>query len=147
MQTFCTLGGFMTINAALRLMAGLVVLTSLALGTYLNANWYYLTGFVGLNLFQSAFTGWCPAILVFKKLGLKAECPTDKGVTVNQAVHIIAGSVIILTVGAVLFLHVTPMTLIITAIIGASLTQSAFTGWCPAMMIASMLGCKKTTAS
>ncbi|MDO6513117.1 MULTISPECIES: DUF2892 domain-containing protein [Neptuniibacter] len=134
----------MTINAALRLMAGLVVLASLALGTYVNPNWYYLTGFVGLNLFQSAFTGWCPAILIFQKMGLKAERCSSEGVTVNQAVHIIAGSVILLTVAAVLFLNLTPMLLIITAIIGVSLSQSAFTGWCPAMMIATMLGCKKT---
>ncbi len=61
----------MTINEALRAMAGVVVLGSLALGIYVNPNWFFLTAFAGLNLFQSAFTNWCPAIWFFKKLKLK----------------------------------------------------------------------------
>ncbi len=134
----------MSINAALRLMAGVVILVSLALGTYVNANWYYLTGFVGLNLFQSGFTSWCPAVFIFQKLGLKAETCNCAGMTVHQGLHIIAGSIVLLSVSSVVFLQLEPMILAVTAVVGASLVQSAFTGWCPAMMIASMLGFKKT---
>lgn len=137
----------MSLNAALRLMAGVVILVSLGLGTYIHPNWFFLTGFVGLNLFQSGFTKWCPAVFIFQKIGLKAETCSSEGMSVNQGVHIIAGSVVLLTVGLVLFAGMTANLLIVTAIVGLSLTQSAFTGWCPAMMVASMLGCKKTVAA
>jgi len=137
----------MSLNAALRLMAGVVILVSLGLGTYMHPNWFFLTGFVGLNLFQSGFTKWCPAVFIFQKIGLKAETCSSEGMSVNQGVHIIAGSVVLLTVGLVLFAGMTANLLIVTAIVGLSLTQSAFTGWCPAMMVASMLGCKKTVAA
>ena len=61
----------MTVNEALRAMAGVVVLLSLVLGHWVSSNWYLLTAFVGLNLLQSAFTKWCPAMTIFRKLGLK----------------------------------------------------------------------------
>lgn len=136
----------MTLNAALRLMAGTVVVASLALGTYVHEYWYFLTGFVGLNLLQSAFTRWCPAVSIFKLFGLKEESCMVGGMSVNQGVHIIAGSIILLTVAPVIFLQVTPQLLIVTGVIGLSLIQSAFTGWCPAIMIARMLGFKATHA-
>jgi len=60
----------MTVNDALRATAGVVTLGSLALGHWVNQNWYLLTAFVGLNLLQSAFTKWCPAMAIFRKLGL-----------------------------------------------------------------------------
>ncbi len=62
----------MNIERLLRLMAGFFVLLSLALGSLVNANWYWFTAFVGLNLFQSAFTNWCPAIAILRKLGVKS---------------------------------------------------------------------------
>lgn len=132
----------MTVSAALRLMAGTVVLISLALGTYINPNWYYLTGFVGLNLLQSAFTGWCPAITIFKKLGLKQESCNVAGMNVNQGLHIMAGTIILVTVIAVLFFNITLMLLAVTAVVGASLLQSAFSGWCPGMSIVRFVGFK-----
>lgn len=61
----------MTVERALRLMAGTVILLSMALAYLVSPKWYYLTAFVGLNLFQSAFTNWCPAMAIFRKLGLK----------------------------------------------------------------------------
>ena len=61
----------MTVNEALRAMAGVLILLSLALGHWVHQNWYLLTAFVGLNLLQSAFTKWCPAMTIFHKLGLK----------------------------------------------------------------------------
>jgi len=61
----------MTVERALRLMAGTVILLSMALAYFVSPKWYYLTAFVGLNLFQSAFTNWCPAMAIFRKLGLR----------------------------------------------------------------------------
>jgi hypothetical protein len=61
----------MTVNEALRAMAGLFILVSLALGHWVSPWWYLLTAFVGLNLLQSAFTRWCPAMTIFRKLGLR----------------------------------------------------------------------------
>jgi hypothetical protein len=64
-------GSTMTVNEALRAMAGIVVLLTLALGYWVSPYWYLFTAFVGLNLLQSAFTRWCPAMAIFRKLGLK----------------------------------------------------------------------------
>jgi hypothetical protein len=61
----------MTKNEALRLIAGTFVLLSIALGYWVHPGWYLFTGFVGLNLFQSAFTKWCPMMWLLDKLGLK----------------------------------------------------------------------------
>jgi hypothetical protein len=61
----------MTVNEALRAMAGFFVLLSVALGYWVSPYWFLFTAFVGLNLFQSAFTGWCPAMAIFRKLGLR----------------------------------------------------------------------------
>lgn len=62
----------MTIERVLRLMAGTLVLISLALGYWVSPYWYLFTVFVGLNLFQSSFTNWCPAMYFLSKLGLKS---------------------------------------------------------------------------
>jgi len=62
----------MTINRYLRLIAGFFVMLSVALGWFVDPRWYLFTAFVGLNLFQSAFTNWCPMISILKKLGVKS---------------------------------------------------------------------------
>jgi hypothetical protein len=54
--------------------AGFVVLLSLALSQLHHPYWLFLTAFVGLNLFQASFTGFCPLAIVLKRLGLKAGC-------------------------------------------------------------------------
>jgi len=61
----------MTIDRAVMAFAGLIVLVSLALAQWQGAAWLLLTAFVGLNLIQAAFTGFCPAAMVFKRLGVK----------------------------------------------------------------------------
>ena len=63
----------MTIHRYLRLIAGAFVLLSLSLGYLVDERWYLFTAFVGLNLFQSAFSDWCPMMTILKKLGLR-EC-------------------------------------------------------------------------
>jgi len=61
----------MTIERALRALAGTVVLLSLALGYLVHPAFLLLTAFVGANLLQSAFTDACPAMCVFRRLGLR----------------------------------------------------------------------------
>lgn len=61
----------MTVNNAIRILAGSMVLLSLVL-TYWVSEWFVLlTIFVGVNLIQSAFTGFCPAEMIFRKFGLR----------------------------------------------------------------------------
>lgn len=60
----------MTVERTLRAIAGTFVLASLALGAWVNPNWYWFTAFVGANLFQSGFTNWCPMMWFLRKLGV-----------------------------------------------------------------------------
>jgi len=63
----------MNIERYLRLIAGLFVVVTLALGYLLNPWWFLFTAFVGLNLFQSAFTNWCPMMAFLRKLGVRSN--------------------------------------------------------------------------
>ena len=62
----------MTIDRAVMLFAGSLVLISLAFAFYVSPYWYLLTAFVGLNLMQASLTGFCPAAMIFRKLGCPA---------------------------------------------------------------------------
>lgn len=62
----------MNIDRTVMAFAGLVILLSLALSQVHSTMWLWLTTFVGLNLFQAAFTGFCPLAIVLKKVGLDA---------------------------------------------------------------------------
>lgn len=64
----------MTVENAVRALAGTFVLASLALGWWVHPGFYLFTAFVGLNLLQSAFTGFCPAAMLFRRLGLHPGC-------------------------------------------------------------------------
>ena len=65
----------MTVERGVRLMAGVMVLLSLALSHFFSFYWLWLTVFVGLNLLQSAVTNWCPAISMLRAMGIKdASC-------------------------------------------------------------------------
>jgi hypothetical protein len=61
----------MTVDRAVTAFAGFMVLLSVALGYWVSPYWYWLTVFVGANLLQSSFTGFCPAAMIFKRLGVK----------------------------------------------------------------------------
>ena len=61
----------MTVENAVRALAGTFVLLSLGLGYFVHQGFFLFTAFVGANLLQSAFTGICPAALIFKRLGFK----------------------------------------------------------------------------
>lgn len=60
----------MSVARAIMALAGTMVLVSLLLGYLVSPYWYLLTAFVGLNLLQSAFTGFCPAARIFHRLGV-----------------------------------------------------------------------------
>jgi hypothetical protein len=63
----------MTMENQIRVLAGSLILISLALALAISPYWFILTGFVGLNLFQSAFTGFCPAETILKRLSRKTS--------------------------------------------------------------------------
>ena len=62
----------MNIDRAVMAFAGFMVLMSLALGWFVSPYFLLLTAFVGLNLLQAAFTGFCPLAIVLKKIGMKS---------------------------------------------------------------------------
>ena len=62
----------MRVEEALRMVAGVFILLSVALGVWVNPWWFAFTAFVGLNLLQSAFTKWCPMMAILKGMGLKS---------------------------------------------------------------------------
>lgn len=64
----------MNIDRIVMAFAGTVVLVSVLLGHYVSPYWLLLTGFVGLNLLQASFTGFCPLAIILKKFGLKSGC-------------------------------------------------------------------------
>jgi len=61
----------MTVDRYLRLIAGIVVGATLALGYFVHPAWFLFTAFVAVNLVQSAFSNWCPAMTILRKLGVK----------------------------------------------------------------------------
>lgn len=62
----------MTIERALRLIAGIFVVLSVILGMTVSPYFFWFTAFVGLNLFQSAFTNWCPMVSILRAAGLRS---------------------------------------------------------------------------
>ncbi len=61
----------MTIERGLRLLAGLFILATAGLAAFHSPYWLLATAFVGLNLFQSGFSDWCPMVWILGKLGLR----------------------------------------------------------------------------
>ena len=61
----------MTIEQSLRMIAGAFVAASVLLGIYVDSRFLWFTLFVGLNLFQSAFTQWCPMMTILRKAGIR----------------------------------------------------------------------------
>jgi hypothetical protein len=63
----------MTVDEALRAIAGAFILISLALGYWVHPAFYLFTAFVGLNLLQSGFSKWCPMMAILWKLGVREQ--------------------------------------------------------------------------
>ena len=68
----------MTVDRWLRLIAGTFVVASVALGYWVSAYFLLFTAFVGLNLFQSGLTNWCPMMTFLRSLGVPATAPPDQ---------------------------------------------------------------------
>ena len=64
----------MNVDRAVLAFAGMMILASLALAWFVSPYWLLLTAFVGVNMVQSAFTGFCPAAMIFRRLGLREGC-------------------------------------------------------------------------
>ncbi len=62
----------MNVETMLRLIAGAFVMASVLLGMYVDTRFLWFTLFVGANLFQSAFTGWCPMMAILRKAGVRS---------------------------------------------------------------------------
>ena len=67
----------MTLDRAVQAFAGIMVIVSLLLTKFVHTNFFWLTAFIGFNLFQSAFTGFCPAGMVMRKLGIGRGDPAS----------------------------------------------------------------------
>ncbi len=63
----------MTVGNAVTAFAGVMIIVSLLLTHYVHPNFFWFTAFIGLNLSQSSFTGFCPAAMIFKAMGLKTS--------------------------------------------------------------------------
>ncbi len=61
----------MNVEPMLRLIAGAFVMASVVAGLYVHPGFLWFTAFVGLNLFQSALTGWCPMMTILRKAGVR----------------------------------------------------------------------------
>ncbi len=64
----------MTLDRAVLAFAGAMILLSVILTLTVSTNFVWFTAFIGVNMLQSAFTGFCPAAMVFRKLGIKTGC-------------------------------------------------------------------------
>ena len=64
----------MNVDRAVFAFAGGMILLSLVLAFYVSSYWLLFTAFIGANMLQSAFTGFCPAAMIFRKLGVKSGC-------------------------------------------------------------------------
>lgn len=62
----------MSIDRIVLAFAGFMILASLLLGVMVSPSWFWLTAFVGLNLLQSSFTGFCPLATVLRRLGVQS---------------------------------------------------------------------------
>jgi Zn-dependent protease len=71
-RPFTCQGAIMSIDRIVLAFAGTMIIVSLLLGYYVSPYWLALAAFVGVNLFQSAFTGFCPLALILKKAGVRS---------------------------------------------------------------------------
>lgn len=76
----------MTIERGLRFSAGVVILVSVSLGYFSHPAWLLLTAFAGLNLFQSAFTNWCPMVWILARLGFR-PCSVENAPKTTKPSH------------------------------------------------------------
>gem|GEM_PF-65444 len=94
----------MTVERWLRLIAGIFILASLALGVWVNSWWFLFTAFVGLNLTQSAFTNWCLMEILLKKVGVKcAPCDEKQKFEGERLMRVVAGILVLVALALPVF--------------------------------------------
>jgi hypothetical protein len=71
----------MTVERFIVIAAGFFIMLSVVLSHYHSPYWLWFTAFVGLNLFQSGFTGFCPMAIILKKVGIQTEAQKAKATT------------------------------------------------------------------
>ena len=69
----------MSLDRAVMAFAGVMILISITLTQFVSPSWWLLTAFVGLNLLQSSFTGFCPAAMILRRLGVGKGAPAGCG--------------------------------------------------------------------
>ena len=69
----------MSLDRAVMAFAGVMILISIALSQFVSPLWWLFTAFIGLNLLQSSFTGFCPAAMILRKLGIGKNAPAGCG--------------------------------------------------------------------
>lgn len=69
----------MSLDRAVMAFAGVMILISIALTQFVSPLWWLFTAFIGLNLLQSSFTGFCPAAMIMRKLGVGKNAPAGCG--------------------------------------------------------------------
>ncbi len=124
----------MSAHKATRILAGTFLLASIALATWVDVRWLFLTAFVGLNLTQFALSDFCPAVLIFKQVGLRVEKPT-RAITVSRGAGGMVGLIVLFALIAYLLTGQTTVPFTVIAVVAISFAQSAFTDWCPALLI------------
>jgi hypothetical protein len=67
----------MTVEEGLRMVAGMFILISVSLSWFVSPLWLWFTVFIGVNLLQSAFTGWCPMMWLLRKVGMPVCGPAE----------------------------------------------------------------------
>ena len=72
-------GTVMSLDRAVMAFAGVMIFISIALTYFVSPWWLLLTAFVGFNLLQSSFTGFCPAAMILRKLGVGRDVPAGCG--------------------------------------------------------------------
>src|SRR5690606_15502470 len=87
----------MNLDRAVMAFAGVMILASVALAHFVSPWWLLLTAFIGLNMLQASFTGFCPASMLFARLGVKAGCAFKQaGVKMRKLGWILASALLLL---------------------------------------------------
>lgn len=128
----------MSSNAATRILAGVMLALSIALSLFVDLKWLFLTTFVGANLTQSSWTGFCPATMVLERLGFPEES-SEEASTIGKVAARIVGLVVLSGLATGYLTSMWPVTFAVTAVVAVSYAQSAWSGWCPALALARSL--------
>ena len=127
----------MTAHAAVRPIAALMTFLSLTLAAWVHPAWLGLMAFVGLNLTQFAFSGFCPALSLLRLFGLP-PMPAGPERDAGNRAQLIVGPALALVAALGWFVPAlgVPFAAVTGGIIALSFGQSAFTGTCPALFVA-----------